>query len=102
MLLIIVNIGLGRCVVGVGTGRSGVADGFFSGVGESSISGVASGVGEATILGNGVWTGYFPLTLVSPLRVMNHAIRTPEAPRTRTIAKTHGNALLLDSARPSP
>ena len=31
------------------------------------------------------------------LRVMIHAMRTPEAASTRTIANSQGNALLLDS-----
>ena len=93
------NIGFGRDGVGVGLMISlvGVADGLSLGVGELFISAVGSGEGGIRMLGPGVGAGY--LLLVSPLppRVMSHAIRTPEAPRTRTIANTHGHAPLLDS-----
>jgi len=94
MLFSIANIGLGRDGVGVGLSISFV--GRSIGVGESSISAVATGDGEAMIVGAGVGAGY--LLLVSPPpRVMSHAIRTPEAPRTRTIANTQGHAPFLDS-----
>jgi len=80
---------------GVGVGVSLISRGV--GVGVSSA--VASGEGSTT-LGTGVGVAYLPLTS-SPLppRVMNQAIRTPDIPRTRTIANTHGSALLLGSSR---
>jgi hypothetical protein len=82
----------------VGAGeRAGVADGLSLGVGELFVSGVAIGEGKAPILGTGVGTGYLPLTSAAPPRVINHAIRTPEAASTSTIANTHGSTLLLDS-----
>jgi hypothetical protein len=94
--------GFGRSVVGVGTGGFsiscvglGVADGLSIGVGEFST--VASGEGVAPILGTGVGAGNFPLVSPPPPRVTSQAIRTPEAPRTRTIANTHGNTPLRDS-----
>jgi hypothetical protein len=104
------NAGLGRSVVGVGTGGFsisfvgiGVADGLSIGVGELRVSAVASGEGDAPILGLGVGAGYLPLVspVLSPARVTSQAIKTPEAPRTRTIANTHGNTPLLDSPRAS-
>jgi len=102
VLLSVVNIAFGRSITGVdaggGTGaRTGAADGLSLGVAELFVSSVAIGEGEARILGTGVGAGYLPLTSESPPRVMSHAIRTPEAPSTRTMANTHGSAPLRDS-----
>jgi hypothetical protein len=63
----------------------------------SSTANIA-GDGVATTLGTGVGAGYLPLVSPAPPRVMIHAMRTPDAPRTRTIANTHGNAPLRDLA----
>ena len=102
VLLSIANAGLTTSFVGVGPGGFGVEVGFgvaaglSSGVGVLAISTVGSGDGETMMVGTGVGAGYRPLTS-SPLpRVMNHAISTPEAPRTRTIANTHGKARLRE------
>jgi len=89
-------------MVGTAVGL-GVALGVALGVGVSPASGVATGVGAADALGTGVGAGYLLLMSSAGLRVMSHAIRTPEAPRTRTIANTHGHGPLRDSPRmPSP
>ena len=60
-----------------------------------------SGVGVWSL---GVGIGVGILLLVSSVRprVMNQAISTPETPSTKTIANTHGNALLFDSLRLAP
>jgi hypothetical protein len=108
MLFSTANIGFGRSIAGVGdgrlsvsfVGRFGVADGLSAGVSESLWT-VAAGEGETTILGPGVGAEYLPLRSPPPPRVMSHAINTPEAPITRTIANTHGKAPLLDSPRSS-
>jgi len=93
-----VNIAFGRSSTGVDTGGgTGVADGLSLGVAEVFVSSVAIGEGEATILGTGVGAGYLPLTSELAPRVMSHAISTPEAPSTRTIANTQGSAPLRDS-----
>ena len=104
MLFRTANIAFGRDGVGVGLSISfiGVADALSLGVGDLSASDVAIGDGVARILGTGVGAGYLPLVSPAPLRVISHAIRTPDAPRTRTIANTHGHALLLDSPLVSP
>jgi len=52
------------------------------------------GVGEGMTLGRGVGAGYLPLVSSARPRVTIQAIRTPEAPSTRTIANTQGKALL--------
>ena len=105
MLFSIENIGFGRSINGVGTGglsvsllgRFGVADGRLSGVGDLDISAVATGDGEAMMPGAGVGAGYRLAVSSEGPRVMNHAIRTPEAPNTRTMANTQGKALLRES-----
>jgi hypothetical protein len=105
MLFTIENIGFGRGSLGVETGvanRSGVGDGFLSGVGVMITSMVASGEGEAMTLGPGVEDGYFALTSLLPLREINHAANTPATATTTTIANIHGRALLRDSPRPRP
>src|SRR5260370_37983044 len=99
------NIGLGLSFAGVGAGvlslslvgRFGVADGLSLAVGDVYLSAVATGDGAATTLVMGVGAGYLLLVSELPTRVMSHAIRTPEAPSTRTIANTHGSAPLRDS-----
>src|SRR5437773_1293236 len=104
MLFSTVNIGFGRGV-GVGMeGGLGVAVDFSRGVRDLSASSIdlwassiEAGDGEATILGAGIDTGFLLLTFPPPPRVMNHAIRTPEAPSTRTIANTQGKTPLRDS-----
>lgn len=101
MLFSTVNIGFGRGV-GVGMeGGLGVAVVLWVDLAASSIelaaSSIETGDGEATTLGTGVDTGYLLLTSAPPPRDINHAIRTPEAPRTRTIANTHGKTRLRDS-----
>ncbi|HYR75582.1 MAG TPA: hypothetical protein VEM96_07040 [Pyrinomonadaceae bacterium] len=97
MLLSTANIVFGRD--GVGVGRSGVADGLSIGVGDFFTSLVGAGEGVIRTLGTGVGAGYLPLVSPADPRVMIHAMRTPEAPRTRTIANTHGNGLLRGSPR---
>jgi hypothetical protein len=59
------------------------------------------GVAEGMTLGLGVGTGYLPLVSSAAPRIMIHAMSTPEAPTTRTIANTHGKALLRVSPRRS-
>ena len=103
MLFIIANIGFGRDGVGEGglsisfVGRFGVADGLSLGVEDLAISVVATGDGVAMTLGTDVGAGYRALVSPARPRVMNQAMRTPEAPRTRTIANTQGKAPLRDS-----
>src|SRR5260221_3033250 len=103
MLLSMVNAGFETSFDGVTVGCLGVAVAFSTDLAASSIelaaSSIETGDGEATTLGKGVDTGYLLLTSPPPPRDMNHAIRTAEAPSTRTIANTHGNTLLLDSSR---
>jgi hypothetical protein len=105
MLSTVENIGFGGGSLGVETGvanRSGVGDGFLSGVGELISSLVGSGEGDATILGAGVEDGYLALRSLLPLREINHAAKTPATATTTTIANIHGSALLRDSPRPRP
>src|SRR5712671_1046202 len=103
MLFSTVNAGFETCFDGVAVGGLGVGVAFSTDLAASSIelaaSSIETGDGEATTLGTGVDTGYLLLTSPPPPRDTNHAIRTPEAPSTRTIANTHGKTLLLDSSR---
>jgi hypothetical protein len=101
------NLGLGGAINGVGAGglsvsfasRFGVAAGRSLVVVDLDVSAVATGDAEAMALGAGV--GPTTLLVVSSgrPRVINHAISTPEAAKTRTMANTQGNALLLESIR---
>jgi hypothetical protein len=98
MLFSTANIGFGRSFAGVGDGGFSLslvglfgADGLWSGVG--AVDAVSAGDGVAMMLD----VGYLLLVSASPLRVISHVVRTPEAPSTRTIANTHGKAPLLDS-----
>jgi hypothetical protein len=105
MLFTIENFGLGGGSLGVETGvanRSGVGDGFLSGVGELSSSVVGSGEGETAILGPGVADGYLALMSLLPPREINHAANTPATAITKTIAKIQGKALLRDWPPPRP
>jgi hypothetical protein len=105
MLFTIENVGFGGGCLGVETGvanRSGVGDGFLSGVGVTITPLVGSGEGEDTILGPGVEEGYLALMSLLPLREINHAANTPAMATTTTIANIHGRALLRDSPRPRP
>jgi hypothetical protein len=62
----------------------------------SSIANI-SGDGVDLTLGTGVGVGYLSLVLSASPRVRNHAMSTPEAPSTRTMAKTQGRVDLRDA-----
>jgi hypothetical protein len=103
MLFTTENVGFGRGVdveggLGVAVDFSrGVRDLLASSMELAAFS-IETGDGEAKTLGMEVETGYLLLTSAPPPpRVMNHAIRTPEAPSTRTIANTQGKTPLRDS-----
>ena len=107
VLFIIENIGFGGATNGVGAGglsvsfagRFGVAAGRSLVDAALDVSVCATGDGEAIAPGPGVADKYRLVVLSEPPRVMNHAIRTPAAAKTRTIANTHGNALVRDTIR---
>ena len=93
MLFSTSNIGFG--FVGVGVGVSSSRPGVGVGVGVSPPSSHTEGDGEARTLGPGVGDGYLLLTSSEPLRVTIQAIKIPETPMTKTIARIHGNMLRL-------
>jgi hypothetical protein len=108
-LFSIENLGLGGAINGVGAGglsvsfasRFGVAVGRSLVVVDLDVSAVATGDGdgEAMALDAGVGPASRLVVSSGRPRVINHAIRTPEAAKTRTMANTQGNALLLESIR---
>lgn len=107
VLFIIENIGFGGATNGVGAGglsvsfagRFGVAAGRSLVDVALDVSVVATGDGETIAPEPGGGDEYRLFVSLEPPRVMNHAIRTPEAAKTRTIANTQGNALVRDSIR---
>jgi len=103
MLLSMVNAGFETCFDGAAVGGLGVAVAFSTDLVASSnelaASSIETGDGEATTLGTGVDAGYLLLTSPPPPRVMNHTIRTPEAPRTSTIPNTQGKTLFREPPR---
>jgi hypothetical protein len=98
----------------VAGGRSGVADGFLSGVGDAGAATFAMlllprGPVIVLLLFPGAVTfailllpGFALELLMSlpPPRVISHAISTPDTASTTTIANTHGRLLLRDSTAP--